>query len=132
MISYEPIGYIHSEFNSPDETPRNYTLAEDTTAVLEVDSKYLDGMSDIHPDEKYIVIFHLDRADHYDLRTHKFRKGPETGVFSTRSPFRPNPIGLSVITIQKIDGNKITFTGADMFDGTPVLDIKPAMNSDSV
>lgn len=132
MITYEPIGYIHSEYNSPDEAPRNYTMAGDAASVLEIDSKYLDGMTDIYPGEKYIVIFHFDRVDHYDLRTHKFRKGPETGLFSTRSPFRPNPIGLSVITIKEIYGNKITFTGGDMFDGTPVLDIKPAMNSDGV
>lgn len=122
MISYEPIGYIKSQYNNPNETPRNYTVAGDTASVLEINSEYIEGMSDIKPGEKYIVIFHLDRIETYRLKVHKFRNGSVTGLFSTRAPFRPNPIGLSVITVQEVDGNKIIFTGGDMLNGTPVLE----------
>lgn len=129
MISYEPIGVIRSPYTKPDDTPRNYTQAGDTAAVLEVDGKYTDAMADMHAGEQYIVLFHMDRAKPCQLKVHKYRNGPVTGLFSTRAPFRPNPIGLSVITIQRIDGNRITFTGADMFDGTQVLDIKPVLHA---
>lgn len=125
MIQYQPIGYIKSPFHRPGETPRTYLASGNVTAVLEVAPEYLDAMSDMHPGEQYYVLFHFSHSDHYSLKVKRCGTGPVTGLFSTRAPFRPNPIGLSVITIQKIEGTNITFTGVDMFDGTPVLDIKP-------
>lgn len=129
MITFEPIGYIRSPYRDHKGTPNNYTSAGNTIGVIEIEDKYTEGMCDMHAGEKYVVVFYLNKVDGYSLKVHKYGTGPVTGVFSTRSPFRPNPIGISEITIQAIDGNNITFTGVDMFDGTPVLDIKPAILS---
>lgn len=124
-IVYQPIGYIHTPFHTDEETP-NYFLADtESEATLVMDEKYLGCMADMAPGERYMVIFHLDRARPYKERvTTRSPDRAERCLFSTHAPDRPNPIGVSVITVRRVEGNKITFTGVDMFDNTPVLDLK--------
>ena len=121
-----PIGYIHSPFRDVRDTPKNGKVYPEKEAVLELLEEYKEGMADMKVGEKFMVLFWFDRSEGYKLTVPFHGNGPMTGLFSTHAPFRPNPIGVTTITIKKVEGRKIHFTGFDMFDGTPVLDIKPA------
>lgn len=121
-----PIGFIHSPYKDRSDTPKNGKEFPETEAVLEILEEYSEGMKDMKTGKKFLVLFWFDRNSDYKLTVPFHGDGPMTGLFSTHSPFRPNPIGISTITITNIEGRKIYFTGVDMFDGTPVLDIKSA------
>ncbi|MDD6285506.1 SAM-dependent methyltransferase [Methanosphaera sp.] len=123
-IEYKPIGFIHSKYTNPQEMPKNYTESKDVEAYIELDEKYMKGISDLRIGDEYILLFHFHKSEGYDLTVPWRGVGPMRGLFSTHAPRRPNPIGVSIITVTKIEDNKIYFTGVDMLDGTPVLDIK--------
>ncbi|ASS41901.1 tRNA-Thr(GGU) m(6)t(6)A37 methyltransferase TsaA [Eubacterium minutum ATCC 700079] len=125
-LSCKPIGYIYSPYKGKADTPKNGNERPDTEAVIELIDEYKEGMADMRPGEKFIVLFWFDRSDNVEMTVPFHGEGPMTGLFSTHAPARPNPIGVSTISVTRIDGVKIYFTGADMFDGTPVLDIKSA------
>lgn len=92
-----------------------------------VDRKYVDGLMDIDVNELVTVVFFFDRADGFMLLLHPRgdQSRPITGVFNTRSQFRPNPIGITVVKLKGRKGNTLVVEGLDALDGTPVLDIKP-------
>jgi tRNA-Thr(GGU) m(6)t(6)A37 methyltransferase TsaA len=123
-IVFHPIGYISSPFKEIKETPKWGTEAGDAEAEIILDEQYLEGIADMKPGEQYQLVFHFHETSGYSLTVKKRGTGVPTGVFSTRSPHRPNAIGISVITVQAIEGNRIRYTGVDMLDNTPVLDIK--------
>lgn len=125
-LSCKPIGYIYSPYKGKADTPKNGNERPDTEAVIELIDEYKEGMADMRPGEKFMVLFWFDRSDNVEMTVPFHGEGPMTGLFSTHAPARPNPIGVSTISVTRIDGVKIYFTGADMFDGTPVLDIKSA------
>ena len=122
-IVFHPIGYIHSQYTDISKTPKN---GEDSPveALIELDSKYLEAISDMEVGKKYIVLFYFHKSKGFKQKARLHGDGPLTGLFSTHSPNRPNPIGISTITVIDIDDNIIKFRGVDMLDGTPVLDIK--------
>ena len=123
-IVLSPIGVIRSPYHNKEETPKWGTDEAETEAEIILDSKYLEGIADMRPGEKYQILFFFHASDGFQLTVAKRGTGPKTGVFSTHSPNRPNGIGVSVITVTAIDGNHIRFTGVDMLDNTPLLDIK--------
>ena len=111
------------------EVPNSWTVSE-VEGELVIDKKYLQGIRDIQPGEKIVVIFNFHRSRPFtpeDLTQHPRGNParPEKGVFSICSPFRPNPIGMSVLTVTAVRKNIISVKGLDMIDGTPILDIKP-------
>ncbi len=122
-ITYHPIGFIHSEYKSLDKIPKS-SMDNLTEAEIEIDPKYLESMADLKVGEKYLVLFHFHKSKGYKQTVPMKGVGPMTALFSTHAPNRPNPIGVSVITVKSIDKNIITFNGVDMLDQTPVLDIK--------
>lgn len=124
-IIMEPIGYIKSEFREKKELPTQSVLNTDKKATIEILPKYLQGIEGIKENSHGIILFYFHKSTKSPLRVIPHGKDQITGVFSTRSPNRPNGIGLSIVKFTKIDGNKIEFEGVDMLDGTPVLDIKP-------
>ncbi len=126
-IIFHPIGYIHSKFNNVNETPKNSRNTNE--AWMEIDLKYLEAMCDMKVGEEYMLIFYFNQSKGYKMKVPLMGDGPITGLFSTHAPCRPNPIGVSNITIKEIDKNKIKFIGVDMLDGTPILDIKNAVKS---
>ncbi|MBO4360379.1 MAG: tRNA (N6-threonylcarbamoyladenosine(37)-N6)-methyltransferase TrmO [Eubacteriaceae bacterium] len=127
-FTFVPVGVIHSPYRELSEIPRQGYLSGDLTAELEVFEEYAPAASSMKPGEKYCLLFVFDKSEGYDLlTTTKGGEGEVKGFFSSRSPKRINPIGLTDITVTAVDGRFITFTGVDMLDGTPVLDIKPAM-----
>jgi len=121
---FHPIGYISSPYKTLAEVPRGGWADKETEAEIVLDEKYVEGAADIKPGEQYMLIFCFHKSEGYSLTVHAGGDGPLRGVFSTHSPHRPNHIGVSFITVTKISGNRISFTGVDMLDGTPVLDIK--------
>lgn len=123
-ITYHPIGIIRTAFTTRENTPRG-AAAQNARGIIHMHPDYREAMADMHPGERYLVLFHFDRSQRYRQTVPIRGDGPMTGLFSTRAPNRPNPIGLTAVTIDAIEDTRITFHGADMMDGTPVLDIKP-------
>lgn len=124
-VKYEPIGIIHSPFTDRIGIPRQAAGAPEITAKIEIFDEYIDGLSDLDGFSHIVVIFHLHLVQKSSLKAFPPWDHREHGVFATRSPHRPNPIGVSVVRLENIDRNILNISGVDMADGTPVLDIKP-------
>lgn len=103
---------------------KNTKESDDKTASIEINPEYTEAMKDMKVNEKYTVIFYFHKSHGYSPVVPLRGNGPMKELFSTHSPHRPNPIGISTITVKKIKDNIIYFTGIDMLDKTPVLDIK--------
>ena len=124
-VKYKPIGIIHSPFETTTGIPRQAVGAANVTAKIEIFDEYIDGLTDLDGFSHIVVIFHLHLVKKGSLKASPPWDNREHGVFATRSPYRPNPIGVSVVRLENIDRNILTISGVDMADGTPVLDIKP-------
>ncbi len=126
-ISFHPIGTVRT---SATELPRHWSLS-DVEGTLEIDPKFLSGLKDIQIGQQIVVLFHFHKSESFTeslLTQTPPHRDTAMGVFSICSPRRPNPIGLSVVTVTGISGNRIEVRGIDMFDRTPILDIKPHHN----
>ena len=125
-IKMVPIGFVHTDAKS---IPRHWTVS-DVEGTLVIDPRYLQGLKDIKPRQRIVVIFHFHQSHAFDAsyltQTPRHRKKP-LGVFSICSPVRPNPIGMSVLEVLGIKNNIVKVKGLDMLDGTPILDIKPCI-----
>ena len=123
-VTMTPIGYVRTK---ADKIPRHWRLSE-VEGTLEIDPQYTEGLRDIQPGQRIVVLFHFHKSPPFIERLlvqtppHKDRS---FGVFSVCSPRRPNPIGLSILKVLKVQENTIQVKGVDMLDGTPILDIKP-------
>jgi tRNA-Thr(GGU) m(6)t(6)A37 methyltransferase TsaA len=120
-----PIGTIRSPFKEPAGTPIQPVFAEGVEGIVEVLPQYAEGLRDLDGFERIWLFYWLDRASSPRLRVTPFRDHVERGLFATRAPCRPNPIGLSCVRLLGIEQNLLTVGGMDILDGTPVLDIKP-------
>jgi len=123
-IEMSPIGIFHTQEKN---IPRHWSVSE-VVGTIEIDKIYEPGLKDISAGQKIVVLFNFNQSRKFDPRfLHQTPPNKEKpmGVFSICSPFRPNPIGLSVLTVLNIEENIITVKHADMLDGTPILDIKP-------
>lgn len=124
-ITMRPIGYIRSPLKRHEDAPRQSVYGEEKEAVLDMEDEFKEGIMTIEPGEYLQIFFYFDRAKSYTLSHISRDTGKVRGVFSSRSPRRPNGIGLTIVKVLANDGRSITFEGVDMLDGTPVLDIKP-------
>jgi len=129
-IVYRPIGIIHTPFRGIDGTPHQPTAGKDVEGMIEIQPEYAEGLSDLEGFSHIILIYHFHLSIDYSLKIKPFRHDHIRGVFATRSPRRPNPIGLSIVRLVKIDGGKIYVKDLDVVDGTPLLDIKPFIPED--
>jgi tRNA-Thr(GGU) m(6)t(6)A37 methyltransferase TsaA len=125
QITFQPIGYIVSPFKTIEEIPKQSIFASEKTATIELDPKYEKGLQNLEEYDHIIVQFHFHKSMDFDLLTLTPWSDDLKGVFSTRSPRRPNPIGISIVKVLDIRDNIIEIQGVDMLDGTPVIDIKP-------
>ena len=123
-IIFKPIGYVKSPYEDVNNMPKSTRESMDVEAEMIINEEYLESMSSMKAGEEYMVLFYFHKSRGFKQRVHFMGNGPIKGLFSTHAPNRPNPIGVSTIKIKEIDENVITFTGVDMLDGTPVLDIK--------
>lgn len=124
-VVLRPIGIIHSPYKETKGTPIQGVFGETTEAWVEVRAKYVDGFRDLDGFSHAILLYHFHRSDKEEIVGSPYLEKEPHGVFATRSPHRPNHLGLSVVRIQRIEGARMYFTEVDMLDGTPVLDIKP-------
>ncbi len=124
-IEYRPIGIVHSPFKEPKGTPIQPKAAEGIEGTVEVFSEYVEGMKDLGGFSHIILIYHFHLCKRSLLQVKPFMDDQMHGVFATRAPSRPNPIGISVVRLEKVDGNILYIKDVDIVDGTPLLDIKP-------
>ncbi len=124
-----PIGYIRSELKNVDDAPRFYTEAGAPNARLELIPAFKDGLDRMQVGQDIIVItwLHLARRDILKVHPQGNPATPLTGVFLTRSPDRPNPIGLHRVRVLAIEAGSLLIGPIEVIDGTPVLDIKPVV-----
>jgi len=125
VIKYKPIGIIHSPFKEPKGTPIQPTGAKNIDATVELFPKYVEGLKDLEGFSHIILIYHFHLSKHISLRVKPYMDNELRGVFATRAPSRPNPIGISVVRLVKVEGNILHIQDVDAVDGTPLLDIKP-------
>ena len=128
MNDLRPIGVIASDLTSLAAAPMQGTEGA-PDAWLEVDAPFVDALSGIQVGDELIVITWFHRADRAVLQTHPRSdpRNPLTGVFATRSPDRPNPLGLHPVTVRAVDGGRLRVGPIEAIDGTPVVDIKPLL-----
>ncbi len=126
MPSYEPIGVVHSPWKEKRTAPRQGTVLE-AEGVIELFPRdgFLHALSDIDGFERLIILFHFHEAGHFKPKVLPPRSSVRRGVLATRSPHRPNPIGLTVVRLLRVRGLCLDVKDVDILDGTPVLDIKP-------
>ena len=129
MFSPQPIGRIRTPYNDTKQIPKGLGAKHDAEGVLEIFSQFAAGLTDIEGFSHLFVLWVFDRSNGFDLvGTPPIDKHPH-GVFATRSPRRPNPIGLTVVELLHREGGSVHVRGVDMLDGTPILDIKPYLSS---
>ena len=123
-INMQPIGIIHSPFTEKDQTPIQPTRSQ-ATGLVEVYPEFAAGLQDLGGFSHIILLYVFHRSSGYALRVKPFLDHQERGLFATRFPARPNPIGLSIVELRIARDNFLTVEGIDVLDGTPLLDIKP-------
>ncbi len=130
-IIYRPIGVIRSAYNPETGAPRQGILLPDNQGVIELLPEFREALQTLEEFEYIIVIYHFNRVTSWDpvVAPPASDHHHEFGLFSTRSPRRPNPIGFAVMKLDRIEAGKLYVSGIDAFDGTPVLDIKPYLPS---
>ena len=124
-VTHRTIGVIHSEHQKAEETPIQPAYAQGCVGRVEVFPEYVEGLRDIEGFSHVYLLYHLDRTGSAKLVVKPFLQDVERGVFATRAPCRPNPIGLSIVKLVKREGNVLQLDDVDILDGTPLLDIKP-------
>ena len=129
QIKYEAIGYFETEYTMQTGAPRQGMLINDAKGVITLKEEYVKGLDYLSSFDYIWVIYHFNEAEGWQNEVNPPDSDHEFGVFATRSPRRPNPIGLSLIKLEKIDGNKLYVSNVDAFNGTPILDIKPYLPS---
>jgi tRNA-Thr(GGU) m(6)t(6)A37 methyltransferase TsaA len=129
MMTLQPIGVVRSPYSESSKVPKGLGAIHDAEGVLEIDPQFADGLLDIEGFSHLYVVWVFDRADSYELVGTPPTDDRPHGVFATRSPRRPNPIGLTVVRLARREANKLHVRGVDMLEGTPILDIKPYLSS---
>ena len=124
-ITYRSIGIIHSPFKEPKGTPIQPNAAKGIEGMIEVFPQYEKGLKDIEGFSHIILIYHLHLSKSCSLEVKPYMDNKLHGLFATRAPARPNPIGLSVVRLIKVERHNLHIKDIDIVDGTPLLDIKP-------
>ncbi len=124
-MQYAPIGIIHSPFKEPEGTPIQTKGGKGVEGTVEVLPEYVEGLKDLEGFSHIVLVFHFHLTKGYSLQVKPYLDEKEHGVFATRAPSRPNPIGISIVRLERIDRNVLPIRDLDIVDGTPLLDIKP-------
>jgi len=124
-IILEPIGIIHSPYTIIQDVSKSRNLDKHIEAIADIKEKYSEGLKDLDGFSHAILLFYFHQSNQIHLYGKPWFEKEEHGVFSTRSPHRPNHIGMTIIKINRIEENKIYFGNVDMVNNTPIIDIKP-------
>jgi tRNA (adenine37-N6)-methyltransferase len=129
MFTMQPIGFVRSPYQNRNDVPRGLGAKHDAEGVLEILPEFEPGLMDIEGFSHLFVIWMFDRSEGYKLLASPPSDNRQHGVFATRSPMRPNPIGLTVVELIRRDGPRLHVRGIDRLERTPILDIKPYLSS---
>jgi len=129
MFTPRPIGFVKSPYTETSAIPKGLNAKHDAEGVLEILLEFEAGLKDVQGFSHLFVLWVFDRSEGFDFVGAPPVDNLPHGVFSTRSPRRPNPIGLTVVELLRRDNGSLFVRGVDMLDGTPILDIKPYMSS---
>lgn len=129
MFPMQPIGAVRSPYKETAQIPKGLGAEHQAEGILEILPQYEAGLTDIEGFSHLFVVWVFDRSSGYELLGTPPSDNRPHGVFATRSPRRPNPIGLTVVRLLRRDGCNLHVRGVDMLDGTPILDVKPYLSS---
>ena len=129
MFTPHPIGFVTSPYKSTTDVPRGLGAQHEAEGVLKILPEFEPGLMDIEGFSHLFVLWEFDRSQSFELLGTPPSDNRPHGVFATRSPYRPNPIALTVVELLRRDGANLHVRGVDMLDGTPILDIKPYLSS---
>jgi tRNA-Thr(GGU) m(6)t(6)A37 methyltransferase TsaA len=129
MFTPKAIGFVSSPYKDVSEIPKGLGVKHEAEGVLTIVPELEAGLTDIDGFSHLVVIWEFDRSDGFQLLGTPPSDNRQHGVFATRSPRRPNPIGLTTVELLRRDGSELHVRGVDMLDGTPILDIKPYLSN---
>jgi tRNA-Thr(GGU) m(6)t(6)A37 methyltransferase TsaA len=129
MFTMKPIGHIGSPYKTTSDVPRGIGAQHEAIGELRILPEFELGLTDIEGFSHLYVLWAFDRSEGFELLGRPPSDNREHGVFATRSPYRPNPIGLTTVELLGREGSNLKVRGLDMLDGTPILDIKPYLSS---
>jgi tRNA (adenine37-N6)-methyltransferase len=129
MFTSRPIGFVSSPYKETGQIPKGLGAKHEADGVLKVLPEFEPGLTDIEGFSHLIVLWEFDRSQGFELLGTPPSDNRPHGVFATRSPRRPNPIGLTILELRRREGVELHVRGVDMLDGTPILDIKPYLSS---
>ncbi|GAB4276897.1 MAG: tRNA (N6-threonylcarbamoyladenosine(37)-N6)-methyltransferase TrmO [Candidatus Rifleibacteriota bacterium] len=124
-MEFKVIGRVHSRFTEQKGTPIQGKMAPEHTAEIEIYDEYAAGLKDLDGFSHIYIFFKFDRALEGKLLVKPYLDTEERGVFATRSPLRPNPLGMTIVKLEKVAGNRLLVSGVDILNNSPVIDIKP-------
>jgi len=124
-----PVGFVRAPFKETAQIPKGRGAKHEAEGFIELEPEFEEGLADIEGFSHLYVIWVFDRSEGYELTGVPPTDTRPHGVFSTRSPYRPNPLGLTVVRLLGREGRRLRVRGLDMLDGTPVLDLKPYLSS---
>jgi len=124
-LKFEPIGVIHTPYKQKEGMPIQPAGAAGVPGTVEIFADYTAGLKDLDGFSHIILLYHFHQSKGYDLTVVPFLDDQPHGLFATRAPRRPNPIGLSIVRLDQIEGSTLRISNIDVLDGTPLLDIKP-------
>jgi tRNA (adenine37-N6)-methyltransferase len=129
MFTPWPIGFVSTPYKDANDIPKGLGTRHDAQGIITVLPEFELGLTDIEGFSHLFVIWEFDRTQHFELLGTPPADDRKHGVFATRSPLRPNPIGLTVVELLHRNKAELHIRGVDMLDGTPILDIKPYLSS---
>ncbi len=129
MFTSRPIGYVTSPYKNTSEIPKGLGAKHEADGVLNILPEFEPGLTDIEGFSHLIILWEFDRSQGFELLGAPPTDNRPHGVFATRSPRRPNPIGMTTVELLRREGTNLHVRGVDMLDGTPILDIKPYLSS---
>lgn len=124
-ILFTPIGVIHSPFTSPKDMPIQPAGARGVRGQAELLPEFAPGLADVEGFSHIYILYNFHRSTGFDLSVTPFMDDTPRGLFSTRAPRRPNPLGLSIVRLERVEGHVLHLLDVDVLDGTPLLDVKP-------
>jgi tRNA-Thr(GGU) m(6)t(6)A37 methyltransferase TsaA len=124
-ITFRPIGLISTPFTTPAGTPIQPRAAEGVAGSIKIFPEFSQGLQDLEGFSHIFLLYHFHLVQSFSLLVKPFLDDKQRGLFATRAPARPNPIGLSIVRLERIEADTLHVLDVDMLDGTPLLDIKP-------
>ncbi len=129
MFEMRAVGFVNSPYTETSQIPKGWGASHEAEGVLEILPEFEEGLTDIDGFSHLFVIWVFHQTDGYALLGKPPTDDRPHGVFATRSPYRPSPVGLTVVELMRREGQRHIVLGIDMFEGTPILDIKPYLSS---